>query len=309
MNESLSSLTSELQQRVELTRPPYNSRWLSLLENCEAGGMRFKDQTFYEPAFLGFSHRANKLGLKGPDNVAADSVICGTSFALGVGVDQGSNWYELNDCHTNSLNIGFPVSNYDHLCRLDHLYHGKFERLIYIYHPNVWFTGIVFQKARQRGVSIFQSMRWDKMETQKFQYPKYLWRNVAKKISGSYRTARFNGNKFSLNSNYCMVDDHKYEAYLQREVDDVRKLFHCFKSVIVIRVPIKEEVFARHTRVFSEQSEQISRLWHEFCGKVKCQEILDLSTSFEPHHYHQFDHHWNKAGNARFAGLISELAD
>lgn len=75
---------------------PFSARqWLKLLRTEPDLGLRFEPDLSTLPAQLGFTFQTNPLGLHGPCFEESPGVVLGTSFAMGLSVDEGNNWYEL----------------------------------------------------------------------------------------------------------------------------------------------------------------------------------------------------------------------
>ena len=90
-------------QQVDLTRYPGSHRWIDLLVDDDRFGLAMKPNLSLNEAELGFSFSTNCMGLRGPRATEADDVICGTSYAFGVGVNEGNNWWELSDIFADNF--------------------------------------------------------------------------------------------------------------------------------------------------------------------------------------------------------------
>ena len=298
-------ITYEKKPSVRLSEAPFDRNWLSLLSPDPCFGLTFNSDILYASDFLGFSHQANKWGLKGPDNNLAPSVICGTSFGMGVGVDQGLNWYDLLNLNETYFNISFPVGTKNHIARLNAIYRGSHAKLVFIYHPNIWFTSRCFENAALHGKNIFEFMGWDKRLGNSRVINKNLWRTLLKRTLRVSSTVSVNGQKFSLNRRYCVIKNN--ETFIQNELGQLNLLFSKFKKTICIRVPIREEV-AHHSGLFEngKSVKQFDQLWDQVIKLVQPDECLDLSRNFKLSDYHSKDNHWNLSGNYRFSEMIAE---
>ena len=292
---------------VNLNKPPFSKRWLSTMYASKEVGLTLRPSERYSADYLGFSFNSNRHGLRGPSDSKGANVICGTSFAMGVGVDIGQNWYELLDLGENFFNIGFPVSTVNHINRLDALYRGAAENLYFIYHPNIWFTSLIFQEAARRDLLIDEYMRWDKIGAGTLQRMKFSYSGLMKRIMGIESVVNYQNKKYLVSGRYCLSRSAICNSSLQKETSNLRSLFDRFKRVTVIRVPIKEEVLCRHNVYRYEANQEIlDGLWSKLCQDVSFDNCIDFSRLFSADDYHGYDNHWNKKGNQTFKRLLVE---
>ena len=80
---------------------------MNLLECEDIYKLRFKPNLDYEKHKLGFTFTSNKFGFRGTENHLSDDLILGTSFAMGMSVNNGENWYENLDI-PQPFNLAIP---------------------------------------------------------------------------------------------------------------------------------------------------------------------------------------------------------
>ena len=71
------------------------------------------------------------------------------------------------------------------MARIDKLYRGNFSKLIFIYHPNIWFTSHTFELATAANNDIFKLMGWDKRLKRNNSGFKWFIKELFKKAAGS----------------------------------------------------------------------------------------------------------------------------
>ena len=99
---------------INFSNPLNGRKWLSLLDSHDKYGLLFKKNIYHEKQWLGFSFQSNKHGLRGPDNQNAPNVILGTSFGMGLSVNNGKNWYDYIKVNERWFNVSMPVSPSNH---------------------------------------------------------------------------------------------------------------------------------------------------------------------------------------------------
>jgi hypothetical protein len=231
---------------------PFNGRkWLSILEPNKKFGLLFKKNLNIKKSYLGFSIRSNNFGLRGPDNTNANDVICGTSFAMGSSVDIGKNWYEHDDEYRKLFNIGMPIGFIQHLNLLKKYYSGSYDRLIFLYHPNIWITNKKFYKADKEQSNIFDSSRWStNIFNVTYLYFKWRIKEILRHLLGKKITVIYNNKQYHINPNYSFFPVSNYKD-IKNINSDFKKLSSEFKKIIVIKIPIKEEIALKYNTNFS----------------------------------------------------------
>ena len=224
----------------------------------------------------------------------------------GGGVDQGRNWYEIIGLNEGYLNISFPVSTRNHMARIDKLYRGNFSKLIFIYHPNIWFTSHTFELATAANNDIFKLMGWDKRLKRNNSGFKWFIKELFKKAAGASVDVYFDGNVYQLNRRYCRFECNS--DFFDSEVHLLQELFSRFRETILVRVPIREEV-AHHQGLICHDNgvAQFDQYWNSLKKRIEADRVFDFSRRFALSDYHPKDNHWNKDGNLRFASFMRDL--
>lgn len=299
-------------KRINFSNPVNGRLWLNLLEPHSRHGLHFKKNLHFDRNHLGFSFSSNANGFRGPDNTRAGAVLLGTSFAMGLSADNGSNWYDLLLDPALWFNAGMPVGPRNHVRVLEDLYRGDGDVLLYLYHPNIWMTARNFIAAEERGLDIFQSLRWrTNMKDTLRLYPKWVSKEAFKAFNGLSVYEKWGGETYFFNALYCAGNFEKDGELRSRIMNDLRDLFGRFRRVVAVRVPIKEELAA--DLGFSDRLtallESYDAYWDYFCANVP--EHVSLHKlprdTFGPADFHPYDTHWTAAGNARFADQVHEI--
>ena len=261
---------------------------------------------------LGFSFSSNRFGLRGPSAQAGSGVVLGTSFAMGLSVDDGHNWYDLCLDESSWLNVGMPVGPKNHRHVLDDIYQGSYENAVYIYHPNIWKLAKVFWDAERQGKDVFSYLGWKTglMATAAL-YPKWVVKEMVKMATGLSLYADWNGRAYHFNPVYNYLDANETGLWLTTVLDDLKQVFDRFKNVIVVKVPIKEEVV--NDAVISKKLERLRRnyedWWQIFTEHFQSTTtIAEIDPSmFVSTDFHPFDTHWAVSGNRKFARMLSSI--
>jgi hypothetical protein len=302
-----------MKKQVNLSSPKYSTEWLRAMKPSLRYGLSFRENLSLDRKTLGFSFRSNSYGLKGPDNVHSDTIICGTSYGLGIGVDEGANWYDLNDCISDYFNISFPVGTQNHLNRLEDLYKGNHKNIIYIYHPNLWVTSLGFRDADQAGMDVFSFKKWktDWFSTLKLKlmHPIKMIVRLKRKNIRLIKLLKV----FQVNTRYSYINKIKYSKFISSEINLLSKLFKKFDNVLILRVPIKEQLIPKKYSCskLKELNNNYDELWGGFVKEILKDNtqninISDLTDKFDLSHYHPFDTHWNAKGNELFYELFND---
>lgn len=313
----LAVLFGQRRRAVNFSNPFSARQWLMLLRAEPDIGLGFKPDFEAGPAQLGFTFKANRLGLHGPCAEDAPGVILGTSFAMGLSVDEGRNWYDLLLDPERWFNGAMPVGPANHAAVLDRHYRGSGKVLIYLYHPNIWRTAQGFDQAAAEDKSIFEQMGWSTSWAKAAgRYPRWVVREIVKWLGGFTHYPRWDGQRFYLNATYFKLDPDRNTALIAIQLERLRGLFARFDRVIVVRTPIKEDCLPESLatpRLMALQA-QYEQLWHMFCngvaktdGKVSCHR-LDHG-AFAGQHFHPFDTHWSATGNMHFASALRPILE
>lgn len=301
-------------RRVNFTNPLNGRRWLELLAPDSRHGIRFRPGLDLDRQALGFSFRSNRLGLRGPMTTDAQQVLLGTSFAMGLSVDNGDNWYERLLAPDQWFNAAMPVGPRNQIRLLDDLYTGSGETLLYLYHPNLWKTAQGYLAADRQGRDIFSVMRWksDKASTLKL-FPRWLAKEVTKAASGLAHYRRIDGEPWYFNAGYCHLELSAQSALFKQVMGDLDALFARFSRVVVIRVPIKEELAA--DRGFSPRLQALAAgydaFWEAFVGRVAGHvTTAELPRgAFDFADFLPYDTHWSARGNHTFCRLARPILE
>lgn len=292
---------------------PFNARmWLSQLVADSRHGLLFHPDLDLPRKALGFTFSTNRFGLRGPAAAEGGGVVLGTSFAMGLSVNNGENWWDLILDRDGWFNGGMPVSPRDHEAVLDDFYRGSYDTLLYLYHPNLWKTATGFEAARASGRTIFEQMRWSaELRDAAVGYPKWIARELAKIWMGLSLYRRWGGRTFHFNASYNFLDPERNAAFLDDQTAVLARLFARFRRVVVVRVPIKEEL--GHLSGPSPRLDQLranyEALWNRFRGKLDpaIQVHTVPAADFDPDDFLPYDTHWSAAGNRRFAAALRTI--
>jgi hypothetical protein len=309
MDRSKASSQITRDKRIDFTRPGLTKKWLEMLVEDSRFGLMFTPNLTYDSNFLGFSFSSNQYGLRGQSDCHASTVICGTSFAMGMAVDHGYNWYDYNNFkNLPHFNIGFPVGNNEHIERIQALYKGNFRKLIYIYHPNVWRSSYMVWEAKRSGIGLFDFANWKidsvGVSIMKLKFP---FKTLIKYLTKRYLSVRFKRKSYRIDTKYSYFDLKGKNDFKNFEVEKIQDLVQKFEKVLVFRVPVKEQIGLNYkkdsnlVRLIDNYNEN----WEIFKGALgsNCT-IFDLCDEFELSHYLPNDTHWNKYGNKKANGIF-----
>lgn len=300
------------QRRVNFSNPLNGRRWLNLLASDPRHGIRFDPDLALDCRELGFSFRSNARGLRGPSNASAPNVLLGTSFAMGLSVDNGDNWYERLLAPEHWFNGAMPVGPLNQIRLLEDFYTGSAKTLLYLYHPNVWKTAQGYLVADRTGRDIFSVMRWKKdLKSTSRLIPRWLAKEVAKAASGLSHYARINGEPWHFNAAYCELDYAANAALFDEVAGHFERLFARFEKVVVLRVPIKEELAADCG--FSPRLKALAKGYDRFWQGFRARLAPHVEAHALPRDafvfadFLPYDTHWSAQGNATFCRLIQPL--
>jgi hypothetical protein len=303
---------SSRQKRVCFSNPLNGRLWLSLLEPHQRYGLLFKRNLNYPRRVLGFTFSSNEHGLRGPANRTAPGVILGTSFGMGLSVDNGSNWYDLLLDFDQWFNGSMPVGPQNHINLLDDLYQGSYDTLIYLYHPNIWKTAQGFARAEKAGRDIFQTLSWKTNLGQTLLlFPKWMLKEFYRTNKGWSVHNKWSGKDFFFNARYSYMNLSTNIAYAEEQMKKLNSIFARFKSVVAVRVPIKEDLAGRQgvSDMLRELAAHNDEWWNFFVSKV----ITPVRTfelpydGFDSSDFHPYDTHWTVNGNRKFTELMRPI--
>jgi len=296
---------------LNMAFPMQGRKWLRLLEEHPDFGLRIKPSLKLGEAYLGFQFSSNALGLRGPANCHGKGVILGTSFAMGFAVDDGQNWYDTPLFHNDFLNLGLPVGLGQMQAMLDHHYAGSANTAIFVYHPNIWTTCADFARWQTSGQTLFESMRWET------DLAAALDKSLAKVRAietgaGGQIIEMLDNRHYLLNTNYATFNPDQFGACYADATTHLNAISARFKKLIVIRVPIKEELAAGHTPHDSlhrlcDNHQQGWAAFKEALSKTAPHAEVHENLFFSLTDYHPYDTHWNENGNNRFREHILPL--
>lgn len=297
---------------INFSNPLNGAKWLDLLLPHKDYGMLFKKNIKYEKNYMGFSFKSNKFGLRGPENINADKVICGTSFAMGLSVDNGKNWYELNQEYRNFFNIGMPIGFKNQHKILSKYYQGSYDTLIFLYHPNIWVINRNFYKAEKNNTDIFTYMRWTTNKIKVYYlYLRWLIKERVKKNLNKKEVIIFKNKQYYLDLNYSYYSnkDDSTAKYVSNDFNEISKKF---KNIIVLKIPIKEEIAMKYSdnKNLKLLNENYKIMWNFFESRLSEDvKILNLENEFILSDYLEQDTHWSEKGNLKLHKYIQKYTD
>lgn len=300
------------QKRVCFSNPLNGRLWLNLLEPHQRYGLLFKRNLNYPKSVLGFSFSSNEHGLRGPANRTAPGVILGTSFGMGLSVDNGCNWYDLLLDQDQWFNGSMPVGPRNEANLLDDLYRGSYDTLLFLYHPNIWKVAQGYARAEESGRDIFQVLSW---KTEFWPtvslYPKWLVREVYRANQGWSVHRKWNGKDFHFNASYNYMDLSRNLLFAEKQMTILNSIFQRFKFVLAVRAPIKEDLAGRQG--LSDKLQKLAahndEWWNFFSSNTAAPvRAIDLpADAFDAGDFHSYDTHWTATGNDKFARLVRPL--
>ncbi|MBX3670106.1 MAG: hypothetical protein KF778_17025 [Rhodocyclaceae bacterium] len=298
---------------LDFQNPLQAAKWLSLLQEEPISGIRVKPNLRLDADYLGFSFDSNEFGLRGPCSQFGTSVVLGTSFAMGFGVNVGSDWYAgvLDDARW--FNAGLPVGPFEWAGLLDRWYRGRRQLALFIYHPNVWQHGLLYLHRRKAGKGAFETFGWsmDAATVQQLFCRKRRQQRAARKLGKVMHLACGNACFSRLDAGYCVVDAETDAARLDEVAQQLKALLLTFDKVICLRVPIKEQLLPschmnNHFLLANRSHDRMWRLTTEIIASHPDVHAVECS-GFSMSDYHPLDSHLNCAGNQRLGAVIQEL--
>ena len=298
---------------INFSNPLRGIKWLSTLEPHYRHGIKFYPNLDLARDVLGFILCSNELGLRGTSQADASHVVLGTSFAMGMSVDEGKNWYDLALDDSLWFNAAMPVGIANSVMLIDDLYKGDRDTLVYLYHPNVWRISESYAAAYKDKMTIFDKQGWktDRRSMIKL-YPKWIIKEGLKWITGSSLYCRWGGKEFHFDTTYNAFNlNEAREVFAAQQMAIFNSLFTTFKKVVVVRVPIKEDSvpLSGRTKGLTKLRAGYDEMWAYFKNNVSqgvdCFDLDHEEFSFE--HFHPYDTHWNDLGNKLFAERLKNI--
>ena len=303
--------------KINFSRPFRAAAWLRLLEANPEVGMTFKKSMMLKSRkAVGFRFSTNSAGFRGALHADPVDFLSGTSFAMGLGVDDGCNWYELlSEVKNNYLNVAMPVGVYENIQAIKKFQQRPARHLLYIYHPNIWKISGQFRAARTAGVDIFTHLRWRSSRRSALAImPKWAMRSLMRR---SLHDDRCLPTGFQYASDYCYFPHRESElAEISRQetVMDFIALFSLFEKVTMVRVPTKEQIIYLSGLDTSLRHliENYDELWSNLISHVQTLDTETItfdacsSEIFSTEGFLPNDNHWSPQGNFQFANFISE---
>lgn len=306
--------------KITFSNPLNGRKWLKLLEPSIEFGLKFKPLLSLKTRKeIGFTFRTNELGFHGNNIPEADNVILGTSFGMGLGVDEGANWFQLDDhLKNNYFNLAMPVSPHNHLNALQAYYKGKGKVLIYVYHPNVWKTAASFYKSEKHSKNIFEFLNWSVDYISIFKLmPKWLLKKLYFKLYGIEQSYKDKDSRvYTVNAkyNYYSLKSKENKVLFDKAMDGLNQIFDKFEKVYVFRVPIKEQLINKkiNNKNLQKLCDNYDECWDEFMSALSIEtkdsiSILDLVRIdyFQLSDFLPNDTHWSPQGNKNFCSFLS----
>jgi len=311
---------SAIDYKINLNHPINSRNWLSIMRPDDNFGLNFYPHSgFNDRKKVGFTFKSNKFGFHGNSNTHANGVILGTSFGMGMSVDEGNNWFQLNDSiQSNFLNLSMPVSPFHHQNSLNKIYRGNFNKLIYIYHPNTWKVASNFYRAMHLGKDIFSFSHWETSYSSLLKLiPKWYLKRFIYKILSIEGKFSEDAIDFRYNTRYNYFDLSKTLNLLdfKRSVKEFHQIFEQFSSVYVFRIPIKEQIINKKVNIIKlsklcQNYEDNWNLWLKDLSKIQSNiTVYDMFEcgNLQLKDFHPNDTHLSLTGNEKVSNIISNV--
>ena len=297
---------------LNLQEPMQGRRWLRLLDEDPRCGFRLRPNLDVPSRELGFSLRSNAFGLRGPCDIMASNVVLGTSFAMGMAVNNGENWYEHCLPNAGWLNLGLAVGirEWTELISIHHC--GPRDLIVLLYHPNIWTHCLMYERWRTSGVGLFRALRWRTgwLHCMLLSLRKSLAQQRGFNNGNWVRVMRGSSQRYEIDARYSLVPPSDIAGVFDRNIGNLVDLLAGFRRVIVVRLRVKQELVP--TEMCSPQLRVLCRqydcLWASTVSALKELNSVECHVpeifGFESFHYR--DTHWNAAGNRVFADWFRE---
>jgi len=303
--------SSNLVNGQDFFLPLLNRKWLLLLEPDAISGYRIRPNIQLAAEELGFSFNSNSLGLRGPDNVNADNVLLGTSFAMGFAVNEGQDWW-ASVLNGNWLNISLAVGVNRLRSLYDAFYVGAKRCAVVIYHPNFWPYARQYEDQETSNKSPHDFFGWQTDE--RFcaaMQVKILGTREIKAQSEAAVTFKRDGVEHYIESVIYQFDFVEQAELVKRSFAHWNHILSGFDRVHIIRTRMKQELCPSEYKnsTLEATCHGFDEGWRVFCEGVK--EHPDLSihecSSIKYDHFYPSEGHWTAEGNATFAKWFSTL--
>ena len=301
-------MNPEIEQRLNLSHPLQARKWLRLLKEDAVVGILMPPSLHLDSSYFGFSFASNALGLRGSANQDADSVIMGTSFAMGLGVDNGCNWYECDPRFDSWLNLGFPVGIREWVALLAKHHRGDRRRLLILYHPNTWNMSWQYARWRASGRGVFAHFGWKtgRLACWRLALQKRLAqrRQVAAGDLLRFRQGAFD---YEAPARFTFFNWHGKEQFVATILDELRTCLRRFEHAFVVRVPVKQQLVPQEHRnpTLDATLANYDELWQQTTDALGEAATCTELDGFNLDDYLPRDVHWNGRGNRKAASLLA----
>ncbi len=301
-------MNPQTEQWLNLSHPLQARRWLGLIQENPVSGIRIRPSLHLDPDYFGFSFASNALGLRGPANPNADNVIMGTSFAMGLGVDVGLNWYEYDRRFDSWLNLGLPAGIREWIALLADCHRGASGRLVMLYHPNIWNMTWQYSRWQESGRPVFAHFGWKtgRLACWRLALQRRLAqrRQLAKGELIRFRHGEFD---YEVPARFTFFKWQTKGSFVATVLDELRACVSQFQQVLVIRVPVKQQLVPDEHRnpILSATLTNYDELWQQTAAALDGTATCVEWDSFDLDDYLPHDVHWNERGNRKAAQLLS----
>jgi len=296
---------------INLQSPLQGRHWLNLIQEDAQCGWRLKPNLDLPASYMGFSFNSNAFGLRGPCDEQAGRVVFGTSFAMGVAVNNGENWHEQCLGSKGWLNLGLAVGFTEWQYLVDRYHHGSKDYALLLYHPNFWTHCQMYERWRTSRLRLFEALRWRKdwWPCLQLTMKKFVRRQLNLR-RGRALNVNHDGLIYDIDCRYAFLDCTKETQLINSNMLRMTSLLSGFRQVDVVRIRVKQEL----VRASSQNAElrdtlkNYEMLWNETKANLS---ILPQVRLFEPdifkiEQYHAWDSHWNRVGNRVFADWVRQ---
>lgn len=256
---------------------------------------------------MGFSFNSNSLGLRGPEKENANAVVMGTSFAMGFGVNNGSNWWD-STTSSDYLNLGLPVGSRQQLNLLTNLYKGSFQHLVILFHPNFLSLDAIYKEWQPNKETIFECRKWVTGYLQCF-YKSIKWKSKRRHL---YKTGVYipitHGNKiYELNTCYSLIPEKTIKDSISYSSLYWNEIASKFEKITIVRLRPKEDVVDSSIPAIQKLQKVYQQYWDLFLTSFTKNVINVNAEGYVLSDYHELDSHWNVNGNKKLTSLMNQI--